>query len=314
MNIRRMDCTWAAETLPWYLNGTLDADETRNLEAHLESCPVCRQEHRETAFAAAAHSAHPPAEELVDFVFHRLALSSRRGVVERHLKACPTCALEVRLAEASRDTLAELDAEGADEPARTPPQAVPVVRQLRPRKAIAADWWRSAALAASLAAIIGAGFWLWNLEPGSVDLAQGPGTESGGEARASVGPSLPQLPSASPQGAKASLVSIHPGALTVGAGAGGVDSVELPSDAQELRITLLLPEATVGALLELQVLNVGDRVVWRGGVLRPAGDGLFTATLPLEFLPRGACSLRVRQRDGDRSETLAILPIELIRH
>jgi len=311
MRIQSMNCSSAAEALPWYLNGSLNAEETASLEAHLETCPKCRQEHRDVAFAAAAYSAHPPAEDLVDFAFHRLALSPRRSTVERHLKFCSACAEELSLIEASRDSLAELDASGADEPPRTPSQSIPVVREMRPRRTANATFWRSTALAASLAAIVGTGLWLWNVGPRSAEMAQGPTTGANEDARAGFGPSLPQLPTANLAGA--ALVSVEPGTLSSAGEAGSPALVELPSTAQEVNITLRLPEISESDSLELQVLDVSERVVWRGGVLTAAGHELFSTTLPLEFLPQGSSSLRVRRRTKDQSQNLATLPIELLR-
>lgn len=292
-------CKQTAELLPWYLNDTLGAEEKAQVEAHLESCAACRQEHRETAFAAAAYASHPPAEDLVSFAFHQLTLSRRRAVVERHLKICPDCREELRLIEESRDSLASLEAEGADEPPRTSSQVVPI---FRPKKA-QASWGRSALLAASLAAVLGAGIWLWSQQPQGG--AAGPGSSGstmagmGGE-RATAGDS-----------AEAAMTAVTPGNLVSRAGSNGGALLELPSGIQQVTLTVRLPESAAGASLELQVLNARGRRIWSGGTLSPLGDGLYEVVLPAEGLPQGEGALHVRKRSGGGFSTVARIPLEV---
>ena len=42
--MERLDCEAVRELLPWFVRGTLAADERRAAEAHLTDCPSCRAE------------------------------------------------------------------------------------------------------------------------------------------------------------------------------------------------------------------------------------------------------------------------------
>src|SRR6266568_2559253 len=98
------------DLLPWYLNGTLDTDEARTFEAHLDGCSPCLGElgpmrqleeaisrHREAFFEP-----HPDPGSIVAEAFDRLS-SSEAGRIHMHLSFCPTCALESRLAREGRE-------------------------------------------------------------------------------------------------------------------------------------------------------------------------------------------------------------------
>lgn len=63
---RRLRHQDAWELLPWYANGTLDSDERRAVEAHLERCGLCRGElaaSRDLAAAVRRAADVPPAAE-----------------------------------------------------------------------------------------------------------------------------------------------------------------------------------------------------------------------------------------------------------
>jgi len=74
------DCRRAAENLPWYANGSLDVEERRHLQAHLDECASCR---RELEFLTAivesmpspraAHDGAPPFSRLL----HRINRQER---------------------------------------------------------------------------------------------------------------------------------------------------------------------------------------------------------------------------------------------
>lgn len=53
----------ATELLPWYVNGTLGADETAWIEAHLAQCPECQ---KELAFERGMHANLPESAPLPD--------------------------------------------------------------------------------------------------------------------------------------------------------------------------------------------------------------------------------------------------------
>lgn len=67
--------------LPWYLNGTLGAEEQRRVARHLESCPDCRLELDELTHMkrdiTAAYAAQPePSPQLARSVFAKVAQKS----------------------------------------------------------------------------------------------------------------------------------------------------------------------------------------------------------------------------------------------
>ena len=98
-----MDCTRAAELIPWYLNGTLEAAERADLEKHLASCAACRAERAEAEAALVLFGGHPSAEMLVDYAFG--APEAPRDLIEAHLSGCDACADELAMV---RDKLAKL--------------------------------------------------------------------------------------------------------------------------------------------------------------------------------------------------------------
>ncbi len=93
------------QLLPWFVNGTLEVEEARAFERHLEGCGACREEitlwssmrqeierHGEAFFAS-----HPEPAAIV--------AAARAGLTEtgapelrQHLAFCSTCATEARLA------------------------------------------------------------------------------------------------------------------------------------------------------------------------------------------------------------------------
>lgn len=110
-----LDCRRVAELLPWWLNGTLGADEAARVEDHLETCAVCREELRQTRTAAALHAGHLPVEALVDHEFGVEQSDEVRKLVEEHLETCRHCAAELDLVRSTRAPLARELAR--DEPA-----------------------------------------------------------------------------------------------------------------------------------------------------------------------------------------------------
>lgn len=137
-----MDCRQAAELLPWYLNGTLAADERGEVEDHLSSCARCRTELHETETARILFGGHPSAGLLVDYAFARPEVP--RDVVESHLAGCGACAAELALV---RDSRGQLNGE-------RPPW--------RPDAGAPPPWWRAAAAAAAVFGLIGVGGGLWS--------------------------------------------------------------------------------------------------------------------------------------------------------
>jgi anti-sigma factor RsiW len=149
----------ALEQLPWFLNGTLEDDERREVEAHLATCVECRAELEATRDAFAVYAAHLPPEVLTAFVLEPEAGSwgvdggrVERGLVVGHLAQCAECRSEVEMA---REGLAAIEDPSSDAAASRG------VLPFLPRRApTAAPRWLSAALAASLlAAVVAGGGW-----------------------------------------------------------------------------------------------------------------------------------------------------------
>jgi len=142
------DCTHVTEVLPWFLNGSLDAGERRDVEEHLESCERCRRELADTRFAGAVFRQHLAAEALVDYGFGRSSPDVDAAVVEEHLATCAKCSAELELVRESawRSRRAE---------ARILPFASPR-RAAAPRS----TW---AALAAGIVGVVAAGWMGWEL-------------------------------------------------------------------------------------------------------------------------------------------------------
>lgn len=279
-----IDCAAAAELFPWYLNGTLAPDESASIEAHLESCPRCRQEHRETAFAAAAYNAHPSAEQLVRYAFHEVSLGPQRTLLEDHLRGCSSCAEELRLVEASRDRQHADAGETLEIPSGTMPAPLPF-RRPEPRPSGA---WRLGAIAASIVAILAAGYWLWNL--GSPSGSVG----SGGPAIAGIEGPGGDLPPAADGGLRVV-------AATSGTFDPASSVLRLAERASEVELTLTFDGAPPEGTAELEVLDSVGRRLWRGSALEAIGGSRFQARLPVEALPEGELTLRVRRRQGGRS-------------
>ena len=141
-------CTDVAELLPFYLNRSLEEEGTRRVEVHLATCAACRQEERDTRTAWALHEGHLPVELLLDFALAQPMSSGRLAVVEIHLAVCERCSEEVATV---RQTTPEEHAEPALR--RLQPALAPFRRD-RARL-------RTLAWAASLAAVVASGGWIW---------------------------------------------------------------------------------------------------------------------------------------------------------
>jgi hypothetical protein len=149
-----MKCEQATELLPWYLNGTLDETEKREVREHLASCPSCPQALEDTRLAWTVYDQHIPSEALVALAWGEAPEGYDPDILERHLQSCPECAAELELVRTSRrleedDRIALFRGAGS----RTAREVTPAHT---PRS------WRAAALAAGLAGVIAASGWMWS--------------------------------------------------------------------------------------------------------------------------------------------------------
>jgi hypothetical protein len=147
-----MNCETATELLPWYLNGTLDESERREVREHLAGCEACRQALEDTRLAWTIYDQHIPSEALVALAWGESPEGYDPEVLERHLRSCPDCAAELELVRTSRrleedgDVALFVRPDPKPSPAVTPPARAP---------------WRSAAMAAGLAGVVAASGWVW---------------------------------------------------------------------------------------------------------------------------------------------------------
>jgi anti-sigma factor RsiW len=167
-----MNCQEAIERLPWWLNGSLESVERREVEEHLQGCTPCREALAETRLAWEIYAQHIPSETLVAFAYDDRPEGFDPVLLERHLTECPQCAAELEMVRSSR-LLGEHD-EIAVMPQRG---AAPLQRPARVRG------WQAAALAASFTSLIAIGGWVTSLQQAH-QMARGPQSHGGGAAPA----------------------------------------------------------------------------------------------------------------------------------
>jgi anti-sigma factor RsiW len=151
-----MNCQEAIERLPWWLNGSLEPAERREVEDHLAGCASCQVALGETRLAWEVYAEHIPAETLVAYADDEQPWGSDRidpALLERHLAGCPQCAAELEMARASR-----LLSEHEEVSLLVPRPAVPARPPRRERA------WQAAALAASLTGLVAIGGWVGSVQ------------------------------------------------------------------------------------------------------------------------------------------------------
>lgn len=327
-----MNCETAIELLPWYLNGTLDAQEQRDVREHLAGCERCRRALEETRLAWKIHDQHLPTEALVALAWGETPEGLDPGVVERHLQGCPQCSAELELVRTSR----ALEEEDGGRVALFPPR-----RAEAPARS--AGGWRSAALAAGLAGMVAAGGWLWSAnrvetledrlaeavkvsDPAPPAVATPPVPEpappvAGGapDARVAemeaemerlrqqeeqmrqqldrIAASLPAAPA--PQ-INTRIVGLQPTGDVVRGGPGAAE--EVPAGAYaSLMLTPSHRETHQDHRLE--ILDEAGKVVWSADGLRRGSEGDFSLTLPPGTLKPGGYTVRISaQEEGKRVE------------
>ncbi len=201
-----MNCERATELLPWYLNNTLDATESREVREHLASCEGCRKALDDTRRAWTIFDQHIPSEALVALAWgeepegYLPGSPGFRETLEAHLQSCPECAAELELVRMSRRLEEDDRIAVFSKPAQAPEKQL---RQARPQ-----GNWRAAALAAGLTCIVAGGGWIWSAGQAedmrsrlaSVSAAPEPTAAGTTGAPAPVPPSAPPAPP-SPSGA-----------------------------------------------------------------------------------------------------------------
>ena len=83
-----MNCEKATELLPWYLNGTLDESERREVRGHLAGCEGCRQALEDTRLAWTIYDQHIPSEALVALAWGESPEGYDSEVLDRASQEC----------------------------------------------------------------------------------------------------------------------------------------------------------------------------------------------------------------------------------
>jgi hypothetical protein len=330
-----MDCERVAELLPWLLNGTLSAAEQELGRAHLAECERCRQELRETAFAAAIYEQHVPAEALVDYAFSRPAPALESGLIERHLSTCQECAEQLRLAQESRRLEEDEGTVVAFEPARRVAESRPAVGART--RVWPARVWQYGALAAGLAGFFAVGGWLlsWQqsralethlaeqqrateerlarLEAENERLRRPETPPQLAQAREEIARLQAQVKELSSPQVNVPVLEVFPRELAQRGERLAVNQLEIPARAKVVTLILNSQSAAPAGSYSLEVLNAQQRVVWsKSGLVRhPTGD--YTIQVPAESLPPGSYTFKVYGQAGGRRAPVESYQIRVSR-
>lgn len=262
-----MNCQEAIERLPWWLNGSLDPEERREVEEHLKGCGPCRQALEETRLAAEIFAQHIPTAALVAYAADEAPEGIDPGLFELHLADCPQCAAELEMARASR-----LLSEHEEVPLllpRQPPQASPAAA----RPARAERGWKAAAIAAGMTSVLAlSGLWL-NLERQG---AAGPAAYSG---------------------AFGDLDTLTRGGETAGIKA-------FPKSAGFAAITLHPSDADTFRDHTFEVKDPSGKVVVPERALLRDKDNFYLVIVDLRSLPPGTYAIQTYGTDGGRPQPL----------
>lgn len=268
-----MTCEQAIESLPWYLNGTLEAQEQEEVRHHLATCEACRQALAETRDAWRIFDQHLPSEALVALAWEEIPEGIDPALAERHLAGCPQCAADLELARTSRhleedDRIALFPKKPAAAPAR------------ETRGAGEPRTWRRAAMAASLAAVVAMSGWIFSAQ---------------------------QTPQEPDFAVNAPVVALY---STSEIERSGEESATFQAGSPVA--LLLTPEAGAGAdtyeTFEVEVRGPGGDVIFESQELLLTPEGDFS--LSSSFLEPGRYEIRVfGLRDGQRGEEVGVYQV-----
>ncbi len=280
-----MDCDHTSELLPWYLNDTLSDEDRRRVEEHLQDCVSCQRELERTSFAGAAFGQHLPEEVLVDFGFGRSTAGYDRATIEEHLAICERCREELEMVRESHGSL-------EDSPAPLPFPPAPHKTEIPAPST--ARLWRWGTLAATLAALVGASGWLWNL----------------GEVRR-LEDRLAELEA--PQ-TDVRVFEIYPTEPILRSEDPPPAQVRIPADTATVTL-LLVPDdrQNTAADYELQLIDADSEVRWLRRDIRPQPEGDFAVTLRVDTLAPGHYTLQLVAVTGEERRAVADYSIEIER-
>ncbi len=311
-----LDCTRAEELLPWLMNGSLEPGASAELRRHLAGCAACRQAFEETGLAARIFGQHVPPQLLVSYAFGEPLAQEEREHIDTHLPECAECAGELVLVRASREALS---APGPSELAAPAPRSPP------------STWWRAAALAAGVTALLLGGAAVWSLlragglerrladerarrtaaESTAVRLGdeRGAADRAAEEAQAAERALEERVAALEAPQLNAPVFDLMPRDLVLRGPGAEAATVEMPAGAAWVTLILAPPAPPVQGPLEVEVValgGTGERRVWEASGLRRQALGDYTLTLPATLLPEGECELRLAVgRQGARRAVAA---------
>jgi len=263
MSRKRESCEWVAHHLPWYLNGTLDDEAEKRLQAHLEDCDACKAELEETRASFEFFDRHLPLEILEDLARGKSLTGEAAEVAPAHLAQCKDCHEQLLLMESSWQQLLA-----------TPDPNTPDPKPF--------FWsWVPALAAAVLIAALGWGWWssyrtLKALTPDAK-------------------PPALTLP-------RTNLVSkdLFPQEM---ARRGNADqAIHLFEGYRGLALTLhsQLPESEQP--FQLEIKTASGKVLWRTDQVVGQENGLISLFIPVKFLAKGALTLTLATSDSGLTE------------
>ncbi len=292
-----MDTQKAIELLPWYLNGTLDSDEQSEVERHLASSEECRQALADTRAAAALFNAHVPTEALVAHAFGDKTEGINQETIEEHLKLSRQ---EAELHELVMQSRGALDWSQRSEQQRSEPGLGDIVTPVKVARNAANDngaaqRWRAAAIAASLACVMALTGWLTRGAPS--------GTRSGdlgGDLQARAGSQVIDLHSASVyRGEETEVPSVVVGETEV------LMSFDLPRNADGT------PAYAPHGAKRVKIVDAAGTVVYEIGGRAPS-DSFYNVTLPANAHLDGLYQVQLFEADASNAEPLAVYPFRAL--
>ncbi|MEA2693783.1 MAG: putative zinc-finger [Acidobacteriota bacterium] len=281
-----MNCQEAIERLPWWLNGSLEPEERREVEAHLAECASCREALKETRLAWEVYAQHVPIAALVAYAADERPEGSDPSLFERHLEDCPQCAAELEMARASR-----LLSEHNEVPLLVPRQtAVPARRPSRERG------WQAAALAAGLTGLVAMGGWVGTVQQLHRSAAQ----------LASVERETPRLRGGKAQAAPAAgghsiSAQLSADSVVRGETLSKPVAISLPK-AGEATILLNHPADTPGEHA-YKILDAQGRTLASGEGLQPSPLHSYLVTFDSKLLPPGPYTIQLSSLGSAESPT-----------
>ena len=278
-----MDCPEASDRLPWYLNGSLEAREREDVEAHLGGCAACGEELARTRKLSEAFGVHVPKETIVALAAGTALDAAEDGAARAHLDSCPHCIEDLALA---RESARAIEA--------APVTVRPLVRRAR--------MWSAAA--ASVAAAFVAGVLLARMGGSARDDDQ--------RRMASLESEVADLrrESGRAQTLERELLDLRGVQANVpllellpqeraSRSAHDVEAPVLRASGAFAAVSLVEDSAARYDDHRLELTDASGRTLWtRDGLARqPAGD--FTALIPLASLQDGRYVLRLSGRRGE---------------